>query len=150
MKVAQQFIAGIALRRVRPDRDDRFTLCPREVPLETITSTFSIVPSGTAPPLHHLPSNELLGYYHEVPSGTRLFRFYSQCHGRRVVLCPIRSRTVMPYESLLAFSFLFCYENFRDRNMTTVFEVVFRQGTQLPESYSTGAQRRFTWSKARR
>jgi hypothetical protein len=71
MKVAQQFIAGIALRRVRPDRDDRFTLCPREVPLETITSTFSIVPSGTAPPLHHLPSNELLGYFHEVPSGTR-------------------------------------------------------------------------------
>jgi hypothetical protein len=108
-KVAQHFSAGIALRRLRPDRDDRFTLCARDVALETITLKRFDRPSRDGTPSIHLPSNKLLGYYHDVPPGTgTLLLLFPVPRLRTCVnlrppcdsLPSIRSHTVMPYEGI--------------------------------------------------
>jgi hypothetical protein len=73
MIVAQQFIAGGRLkRRVRPGRDDRSTVCAREVALEAkgngsfVPSSFVILTMADRPgrtPLWAISQHFVLGFY---------------------------------------------------------------------------------------
>jgi hypothetical protein len=76
MIVAQQFIAGGRLkRRVRPGRDDRSTVCAREVALEA-KGNGSFVPPGRTPLLGHFPALRTGLLLSGSPSGTTLLGAY--------------------------------------------------------------------------
>jgi hypothetical protein len=65
MKVAQQFIAGLAFfKPSRPVRDDRVSFAPAKLASKVVCDHFLSSLAGRTNPLDHQPSNKLLGYFH--------------------------------------------------------------------------------------